>query len=134
LRGSIPGVQVVMLSAIADEALAARAARAGCAAFLCKHQPLSDVVSALRAVGADGSQAPAVVQQNGRHPAGRLSKRESEVLELLAQGMGNKEIARELGLALNTVRNHVTRLLVKLGAHSRLEAVATAVRRRMIYR
>jgi PAS domain S-box-containing protein len=57
-----------------------------------------------------------------------LTRRELEVLELMAQGLINKQIARRLGLCLNTVRNHSQNILYKLRAHSRLEAVATAVR------
>jgi PAS domain S-box-containing protein len=57
-----------------------------------------------------------------------LTPRELEVLELMAQGLINKQVARLLGLRLNTVRNHSQNILYKLRAHSRLEAVATAVR------
>ena len=57
-----------------------------------------------------------------------LTPRELEVLELMAQGLVNKQVARLLSLRLNTVRNHSQHILYKLRAHSRLEAVATAVR------
>ena len=57
-----------------------------------------------------------------------LTTREHEVLELMAQGLPNKQVAARLGLRLNTIRNHSQSILYKLGAHSRLEAVATAVR------
>ena len=59
---------------------------------------------------------------------GSLTPREREVLELVAQGLSNKAIASELSLRLNTVRNHVQNVLNKLGAHSKLEAVAIATR------
>jgi DNA-binding NarL/FixJ family response regulator len=61
-----------------------------------------------------------------------LTQRELEILELVADGLGNKQIARRLGLSLNTVRNHVRNTLAKLQAHSRLEAVATAVREEIV--
>jgi DNA-binding NarL/FixJ family response regulator len=57
-----------------------------------------------------------------------LTAREVEVLELMAKGLLNKQVARFLGLQLNTVRNHSQSILAKLQAHSRLEAVATAQR------
>jgi DNA-binding NarL/FixJ family response regulator len=60
--------------------------------------------------------------------SGRLTPREREILELVAQGMSNKAIAAELSLRLNTVRNHVQNVLTKLDAHSKLEAVAIATR------
>lgn len=61
-------------------------------------------------------------------PAGSLSRRQSEVLELLAEGIPAREIAVRLGLAETTVRNHIRHLLRKLGCHSQLEAVAVAYR------
>jgi PAS domain S-box-containing protein len=61
-------------------------------------------------------------------PGDDLTPRELEVLGLLASGLINKQVARRLGLRLNTVRNHSQHILYKLHAHSRLEAVATAVR------
>ena len=72
-------------------------------------------------------------------PAGRvlgsdLGSRELEVLQLMATGLANKALARELHLSLNTVRNHVQHILYKLAAHSKLEAVATAVRAGLIER
>jgi DNA-binding NarL/FixJ family response regulator len=67
-----------------------------------------------------------------RHPTrglgADLTAREVEVLELMAKGLLNKQVARFLGLQLNTVRNHSQSILAKLQAHSRLEAVATAQR------
>ena len=59
---------------------------------------------------------------------------ELEVLRLMATGMANKALAQQLHLSLNTVRNHVQHVLYKLGAHSKLEAVATAVREGVIER
>jgi PAS domain S-box-containing protein len=63
-----------------------------------------------------------------REPGADLTPRELDVLNLMAQGLINKQVARLLGLRLNTVRNHSQHILYKLRAHSRLEAVATAVR------
>ena len=61
-----------------------------------------------------------------------LSDREREILGFLARGMTNKVIAAELFLSVNTIRNHVQSVLAKLGAHSKLEAVSTAVREGII--
>jgi DNA-binding NarL/FixJ family response regulator len=61
-----------------------------------------------------------------------LTRRELELLTHLAQGASNKTIAAELHLSLNTVRNYVQSVLTKLGAHSKLEAVSTAVREGII--
>ena len=61
-----------------------------------------------------------------------LTARELEILTLVAAGLVNKQIAQRLHLTLNTVRNHVQNVLYKLQAHSKLEAVATAVREGII--
>lgn len=63
-----------------------------------------------------------------------LTKREHEVLERMATGLGNRAIAEDLGLSLNTIRNYVQQVLTKLEAHSKLQAVAIAVERGLITR
>ena len=65
-------------------------------------------------------------------PAPRLTSRELEVLKLVAQGMSNKEIAAELYISENTVKNHVRNILEKLHLHSRMEAVVYAVREKIL--
>jgi two-component system, NarL family, nitrate/nitrite response regulator NarL len=60
------------------------------------------------------------------HRTGELTSREQQVLELLAAGLNNRDIARQLGVTYGTVRTHVRNLLAKIGVHSRLEAVARA--------
>lgn len=65
-------------------------------------------------------------------PEPRLTDREIEVLRLLADGFGTQALAKKLGLSRATVRNHIQRLLAKLGAHSRLEAVLYGARQRLI--
>ena len=62
----------------------------------------------------------------------RLTQRELEILELVARGRLNREIADELGISPNTVRNHIRNVLDKLHVHSRWEAAMYAVRRRLI--
>lgn len=124
LHRSMPRTRVVMLTGGSkDGRLAARAAAAGCAGFVVKGQHLTEVVAALRRAGSESSP--------GRS-RGRLSGREVEVLQHLARGLANKSIAKEMNLSLNTVRNHVQRILGKLDAHSRLEAVSMAVRENLI--
>jgi DNA-binding NarL/FixJ family response regulator len=62
----------------------------------------------------------------------RLTEREMEVLRLVAKGMNNREIAKQLFISENTVKNHVRNILDKLQLHSRMEAVVYAVRERML--
>jgi DNA-binding CsgD family transcriptional regulator len=63
---------------------------------------------------------------------GELTRRELSVLRLVAQGLGNKEIASELGISTHTVKYHLASLLAKLGVHSRTEAVTIGLRRGLV--
>ena len=65
-------------------------------------------------------------------PAPKLTDREMEVLKLVAQGLNNRDIAKELFISENTVKNHVRNILEKLHLHSRMEAVVYAVRENLL--
>ena len=65
-------------------------------------------------------------------PAPRLTDREMEVLKLVAQGLNNRDIARDLFISENTVKNHIRNILEKLHLHSRMEAVVYAVREKLL--
>jgi two-component system NarL family response regulator len=65
-------------------------------------------------------------------PNPRLTPREMEVLRLVARGLNNRDIARELFISENTVKNHVRNILEKLQLHSRMEAVVYAVRKKLL--
>ncbi len=131
-----PETKVVMFSAAGSEDLFARAVEAGCSGFVPKDQSSRQIASAIRAAHRGESVMPtdvlAALLSRLRRPApidrSGLTARELEVLGLLAQGMSTEQIRAELFLSENTVRNHIQRVLSKLGAHSKLEAVAAAVR------
>ena len=65
-------------------------------------------------------------------PAPRLTEREMEVLKFVAQGLNNRDIAKELFISENTVKNHIRNILEKLHLHSRMEAVVYAVREKLL--
>ena len=65
-------------------------------------------------------------------PAPRLTDREMEVLRLVAKGMNNRDIAKDLYISENTVKNHIRNILEKLHLHSRMEAVVYAVREKLL--
>jgi DNA-binding NarL/FixJ family response regulator len=129
-------VPVVILTGVNDEAAFRDALEAGCAGYITKDRPLDELVSAVRAAAAgDMAVSPALLgrvlpqlRRSDRGHARLLTPREEEILALVAEGLSNKAIAAELGLRLHTVRNHVQNVLTKLGAHSKLEAVALATR------
>jgi DNA-binding NarL/FixJ family response regulator len=135
-----PDTKVVMLSGSGISDLLARAIESGCAGLLGKTRPAGDVVAAVRAAAKGDSvmrtdELAALLGQLRESPQQRdklLTARELEVLKLLARARGTEEIAAELYISPHTVRNHVSNILVKLGAHSKLEAVANAVRERII--
>ena len=138
LRELVPDVAMVMLSGMDDDAVLRAALVAGCTGFVTKDRATGELVDAVRAVRAGrGAIDPAAsarlagVQAPGRDGAG-ITQREHEVLVLLAEGLSTREIAQQLFISLNTARNHVQRLIAKLGAHSRLEAVAVARRNGML--
>jgi DNA-binding NarL/FixJ family response regulator len=135
LRQRDPETMVVMLTGSCDDRVLVAAINAGCSGFLTKDRAAAEVADAVRAA-ADGEAliSPAQLARllpklnRTRHSIGAdLTDREREVLGLLARGQTNKAIASDLYLSLNTVRNYIQSLLTKLSAHSKLEAVSTAV-------
>jgi len=125
--------KVVLLSAAHDRRHAARAIEAGASGYLTKQQPLHELLAGIRAVARgqaamDPSLLSGVLTHLSQSDPTRLTRKELEVLHLLAQGLDASKIGAQLFIAANTVRNHVQCILTKLGASSRLEAVAIARR------
>jgi DNA-binding NarL/FixJ family response regulator len=122
----------VLLSGQADPALLGRAIEAGCAGLVTKDHAVTDLVAAVRAAERGETHfagGPSRGRSSDGHaPGGRLSPRELEVVRLLVRGCSNQEIATELHLSVNTVRNHLQAVLRKLAVASRLEAAAAAIR------
>jgi DNA-binding NarL/FixJ family response regulator len=142
IREVAPSTAVVMVTSVASENVLLGAIDAGCAAFVLKDSPMQDVIDATRAAGrGDSVIAPSLLarllprlRRSASAPPTALTEREQQVLELLVEGLSSQAIADRLFLSMNTVRNHVQNILVKLGAHSRIEAVATAVRSGLVHR
>jgi two-component system response regulator DevR len=133
-------VMVVMLTGSTDDRVLLAAIEAGCSGFLTKDRAAAEVVHAVRAAAVgEALISPALLarllpklNRTHRSIGEDLSDREREILGFLARGWTNKLIAAELFLSVNTIRNHVQSVLAKLGAHSKLEAVSTAVREGVI--
>lgn len=131
-----PQQRVVVLTAHAEAALVARAALAGACGFLPKGGALADVLQALRTAHRGGMVVPAhllagalaaPVAGPSAGAAAGLTGREREVLTMMGRGSDTRGIARELGISLHTCRGYIKSILAKLGAHSQLEAVMTAI-------
>jgi DNA-binding NarL/FixJ family response regulator len=123
------------------------ALRAGASGFLLKDASAGELATAVRVVAAgDGLLAPGVTRRliaefarmgTPRVPAGRklgeLTERETEVLALVARGMTNAEIAAHLFVAEQTVKTHVSRVLMKLGLRDRAQAVVFAYENGLVH-
>ena len=136
LQSLRPSVQIVILTATTSERVLVAAMEAGAAGFIAKTQPLDDVIDGVRAAAQGESVVSSKLlsrllprlHRRSRAPATTLTERERQILDLLAQGLQNADIAQRLSLSVHTVRNHVANLSAKLGAHSKLEVLAIAVR------
>jgi DNA-binding NarL/FixJ family response regulator len=127
LREVSPETRVAVYTADGDAELAREAFDAGAHAVLLKASTLADVVRALEAVHAGRSYLdPSLSGGAGR--SGNLTRRELDVLELLAEGLQHEEIGRRLGISSETVRTHLRKASQRLGAATRTHAVATALR------
>jgi len=144
-----PSAKIVMLTISDEEEDLFEAIRAGASGYLLKDIPYDEVADVVRAVhGGQSLINPSMAaklltefaalakrdetERAERVPAPRLTDREIEVLKLVARGMNNRDIAKELFISENTVKNHVRNILEKLQIHSRMEAVMIAVRENLI--
>jgi DNA-binding NarL/FixJ family response regulator len=142
LRETNPQAQALVLSASVDRAQMARAVQAGAAGILNKTVhldevveavqrlkkgetllPLEDVVELLRFAGSQREE-----EYEARKAIEKLTPREIEVLQALAEGLDSQEIAERLSISIRTERNHMASILAKLEVHSQLQALVFAVR------
>jgi DNA-binding NarL/FixJ family response regulator len=129
-----PDADVVVLTGTPDASVLARSASAGACAFLLKDSSVPEILEAVRtahrggAMGLDAATIGHLLDDGGTAADTALTQRELEVLGLLARGEQPKQIARSLGITVNTCRGYVKNVLSKLGAHSALEAVVEAHR------
>lgn len=142
IKQNSPATKVVIMTAHDDEGLLVEAVEAGASGFLRKTEGVDEFIHAVKAAAAgeiliDRSALarllPKVarereVRRDAQLLLGQLTDREREVLSQLAKGMRNDDIAAALFISPQTVQTHVRNLLAKLGVHSKLEAVAYAVR------
>ena len=136
IKARHPDAQVVILTTYDDDDNIVRGLRAGARGYLLKDTGRNVLFETIRAAARGESLLPSgvvdkvVAHLQGPRPvkAETLSRRERQVLTLVAQGAANKEIALQLDISERTVKAHVTSVFNKLGASSRAEAVAIALR------
>jgi DNA-binding NarL/FixJ family response regulator len=139
LREANPEIRVIVFTAFDTDERILAAVRAGAQGYLLKGVPREELFNAVRVVYAGGSLLQPVVASKLMRQVSQpgqesepLTPREMEVLNLLAQGLQNKEIAAELVISQRTVKFHVSSIMSKLGAGNRTEAVALAAQQGLI--
>jgi len=135
LRHICPQVRSIVLTTYHSDEDVFGAMKAGAMAYVLKSSSLEQVTDAIRKVHAGERWIPAhiahqLAQKLSRDP---LSTRETEILNLVARGMRNHEIGETLSISENTVRNHVVKLLEKLGVRDRTEATAVALQQGLVH-
>ena len=150
MKESAPSAKIVMLTISDEEDDLFEAIRAGASGYLLKDIPLDEVADSVRAVHGGQSlinpsmagklltEFATLARRDEEEPpakhvaAPKLTEREMEVLRLVARGMNNRDIAKDLFISENTVKNHIRNILEKLHLHSRMEAVVYAVREKIL--
>ena len=135
IRTQAPLARFVVLTTYEGDEDIYQALDAGAAGYLIKGMPHEALIGALRNVHAGRRFLPPPVTRAlaSRQPAGELSPREQEVLQLLAEGRSNREIANRLGIKEATVKSHVSVILMRLSVTDRTQAVVVALRRGLVH-
>jgi DNA-binding NarL/FixJ family response regulator len=138
IRSTLPGTACLMLTSYGDDQALFGAIMAGAAGYVLKQACGAELISAVRTVAAGGSmldpRATLRVMERLRNrnadadPLSALSEQEKRVLELIGEGLTNRQIAERMFLAEKTAKNYVSSVLAKLGMHRRTQAAAFAAR------
>lgn len=140
LRATCPDVRVIVFTAFDTDDRIVAAIQAGAKGYLLKGAPRQELFNAIRVVHEGGSLLQPIVasklmahmSRQGQTPHEALTERETEVLQLMARGKPNKEIAAELFITERTVKFHVSAILSKLGASNRTEAISLAIQQNLV--
>jgi DNA-binding NarL/FixJ family response regulator len=138
LRALPDAPEVLILTTYDTESDILRALDAGAKGYLLKDAPADELFAAIRATARGetvlASSVAALLVRRASSPGPVVTDREVEVLELLARGLGNKEMAQELFVSEATVKSHLSHVYAKLGVDTRAGAVAAAIEKRIIRR
>lgn len=145
IKEAVPATKIIMLTVSDEEADLYETVKNGASGYLLKDSSIEEVSQAVRVVNEGQSLiSPSMAvklidefkqmakPEREQGPALKLTDRELEVLRLVAKGLNNREVAKELYISENTVKNHVRNILEKLQLHSRMEAVMYAMREKLL--
>ncbi len=134
IRAQFPKARIIVLTTYTGDTRAIRALKAGASGFLLKNSVRKELLEAIQAVHAGRSYIPAdVAMEIASHAVDEpLTAREADILRLIAQGKSNKEIARAVGVAEETVKAHLKNIFAKLYVSDRTHAVTLAAKRGII--
>lgn len=129
-----PGARVLIFSTFARDDEIQAALKSGALGYLQKSSSRDDLLAAIRTVASGDRSLPADIAQRlkDRLAEPEITPREREILTLITRGNANKEIAATLGISEDTVKQHVSRILVKLKVNDRAQATAEAIRRGIV--
>src|SRR5687768_8317656 len=145
IKEAVPATKIIMLTVSDEEADLYESVKNGAAGYLLKDSSIEEVAQAIRVVNEgqsliSPSMAVKLIDEfkqmskpdKQQSTALKLTERELEVLRLVARGLNNREVAKELFISENTVKNHVRNILEKLQLHSRMEAVMYAMKEKLL--
>ena len=134
IRAAIPSAKIVVLTSFGTSDMISRAIEAGATGALMKTAEDRELLSAIRTVASGGRVISPAVRKliSTDPPAPELTPRQLEILQAMARGLTNKDIAKMFSIRTDGVNEHVLAILAKLGAANRTEAVATAIRKQLI--
>ena len=129
-----PAVKVLILTSFGSSADITRAIDAGASGAIVKDEDNADLISAIKEVAAGGTAFSSEIRNTiDSEPAMReLTEKQMKVLQSITRGLSNPDIATQLGISLNAVKQHIRAVFTKLGAANRTEAVAIAMRRHFL--
>jgi DNA-binding NarL/FixJ family response regulator len=135
IMDKVPGTSVLIFTAFSERSLLARGLDSGAKGYILKEAPHETLLRAVERVArGEGYVDPALMPAflSGRDQADMLTGREREILQLLADGLSNADVAAKLFISQETVKSHVRHILAKLEADTRTQAVAIALRESII--